>query len=181
MNTLPHEIWWQIFNYYEIVELIELYQHKDSEINEVLSNSYFWFFRFKTFGYRILKPGNSFISWVLAFRQIEYCTRYLDQLSSPYANNSIFFNINEITSLDLLLPLNDGDLNNDVLEILSMPFLDIPISIYFHSYENIISLYLLKNEQSILITDNQELVINTLFNLILKNAYPNWRKNENVT
>lgn len=70
MDILPQEIYWHIFSYYSISDLIKLYVHKDPEINAILSSDYFWYHYFNSRNRPIFNHQKLFIEWVSEFEHV---------------------------------------------------------------------------------------------------------------
>lgn len=75
MNTLPQELWWQIFSYYNIQDIIKLYIHKDPEINAILTSNYFWYSKFNSHKFPIITRDLSFVQWCNEFIRVDMSIR----------------------------------------------------------------------------------------------------------
>lgn len=169
MDILPQEIWWTIFSYYSIEELIKLYQRKDSEINNLLDNSHFWYQYQKCTPYndRIERSIKTFTQWIVEFHRVKTT---MDTLDVNIEEFILSFDVYQIKSFKMLSSINNKNMNDVIQNILIYPNID--VSLEFGVFDGVFMMYLYYDEKRFLITNDYDLIGEIIFDLVYNYSLP---------
>jgi len=165
MDTIPKELQHEIFSYFNTMELTELYRTNDTEFSQLLNDHSLWFHYFKVRLIPILEQKTNFVEWIFEYHRILNQKIFThDVLNNSRRPSQMYFRLNMIHPISLLLDLNNARLNDILLD-----------------YQGHNSLIIKRTDQGQvffeILTDSEEYVIlddhKTVYDLLLKLLYYN--------